>query len=519
MNSARVLYRMVLADFLERARRYSFLLTLAGALYLAYGVATEQVWIVIGRGYRGVYNSAWIGALTAICCTTFLSLIGFYIVKNSLLRDAETRVGQILAATPMRKSFYTLAKALSNFAVLGSMVVVLMPAAIAMQVLHGEVQHISLWSLWSPFLLLALPSMAITASVAVLFETIPGLRGGFGNVLYFFLWTTALGLGVGADIDEPTGMRVAFRSMHNALLSVDPTSPSSFSLTIGGQRAVRTFYWDGIHWTPTIILTRLLWVLVAAGVALLASLFFHRFDPAYEWKLARSKSTTSSLPAASEETISHPQVQPVHLTRVARGQGQFRFAALVVSELRLMLKGLHFWWYIVAAGLFIGCLASPPEVGEGVLIAAWIWPILVWSNMGSREVRYSTGSLIFSSPRPLLRQLPATWAAGVLVAVLTGGGLALRLLLAADWHALAGWLAGALFIPTLALALGVWSNGGKFFEALYTIWWYVGPMHQTPQFDFMGTTPASSSPALYFVLTAILLAAAYLGRRTRLAYA
>ena len=94
----RVLYHMVKADFLERVRRYSFLLTLAGALWLAYGVIAEKVTIVVGDGYRGVYNSAWIGILMAINCSTFLSLCGFYVVKNSIERDSMTRVGRILAA-------------------------------------------------------------------------------------------------------------------------------------------------------------------------------------------------------------------------------------------------------------------------------------------------------------------------------------------------------------------------------------------------------------------------------------
>ncbi len=133
MKSARILYHMVRADFLERVRRYSFLVTLAASLYLAYAVAAEKVWIVVGTNYRGVYNSAWIGVLMALCCSTFLSLAGFYIVKNSVQRDSATRVGQILAATPMRKDFYTLAKTLSNFAVLACMVLVLMLAAVAMQ--------------------------------------------------------------------------------------------------------------------------------------------------------------------------------------------------------------------------------------------------------------------------------------------------------------------------------------------------------------------------------------------------
>src|SRR5579864_7280505 len=216
VNPTRILYHMVRADFQERTRRYSFLVTLAAALYLAYAVATEKVWIVVGNGYRGVYNSAWIGVLMALCCSTFLSLAGFYIVKNSVARDLDTRVGQILAATPMRKEFYTIAKALSNFAVLGCMVLVLMPAAFVMQRFAAAESAFSLWKLWAPFLLLALPTMLLTASMAVLFETIPGLRGGLGNVVYFFLWTAALALGA-TGTDDPFGLQLVYRGTRDAL--------------------------------------------------------------------------------------------------------------------------------------------------------------------------------------------------------------------------------------------------------------------------------------------------------------
>src|SRR5215471_20436337 len=166
MNWAHVLYHMVRADFIERVRRYSFLVTLAGALFIANGVAAEKIWIVVGNGYRGVYNSAWIGVLMAVCCSTFLSLAGFYIVKNSVQRDVDTRVGQILAATAMRKNFYTIAKTLSNFAVLACMVLILMLAAVVMQFMLGESHTFSLWDLWSTFIFFALPSMILTASLA-----------------------------------------------------------------------------------------------------------------------------------------------------------------------------------------------------------------------------------------------------------------------------------------------------------------------------------------------------------------
>jgi len=144
---------------------------------------------------------------------------------------------------------------------------------------------------------------------------------------------------------------------------------------------------------------------------------------------------------------------------------------------------------------------------------------LIWSQMGCRESRYATQSLIFSAERVVYRQLLAIWTAGVLVAIITGAGTGVRLLLSSDWHAAAAWVAGALFIPSMALVLGVWSGSTKFFEALYTVWWYIGPLHQIRGLDFMGTSAASSSPVPYLALAAVSLLAAGLGRRQQVAYA
>jgi len=522
MSTPRILYQMVRADFLERTRRYSFLVTLASALYLAYAVATEKVWIVVGNGYRGVYNSAWIGALMAICCSTFLSLVGFYIVKNSVQRDVDTRVGQILAATPMRRDFYTLAKTLSNFAVLACMVFVLMLAAVVMQRMLAPPDTFSLWKLWAPFLLLALPTLLITSSAAVLFETLPVLRGGVGNVIYFFVWTGALGLGA-TGTDDPTGLQLLYRSTRGTLRAIDPSVQErfNFSLTIGGERAVRTFPWNGIEWTGAVFLSRVVWIAAAMGLALLASVFFHRFDPARSLRSRPGRMRPGPhTQTEAESATSKLASAAVHLTPLAGSVAKNRFGQLVMSELRLMLKGQRWWWYAVAAGLLVGELVSPdPMVRGGFLIAAWIWPILLWSQMGCREARHNTGALLFSCEASLTRQLPAVLGAGVLVSLLTGAGVGIRLLLAADWHSLAAWLAGAVFIPSMALALGVWTGNSKTFEALYTVWWYVGPAHQIPGLDFMGITPGSSTPGIYAVAAAFLVMAAYWRRRQRLGYA
>jgi hypothetical protein len=410
--------------------------------------------------------------------------------------------------------------------VLASMMAVLAGAAVLVQITRAEDPHVQLGTLLAPFIWVGLPAMAFTAALPVLFETLPWLRGGMGNVLYFFAWGTALGVSVDHKMDDVTGFSVLARNMQAVLKGIDPTYKNGISLTLGsnGPPARYVFLWTGVHWTLGIVLHRLLWVAAAFGVALLAAMFFHRFDPAREGFTWKRRAKTDNNGGAEEVSPAPASVITYafsrQLTPIAGTHGQFRFFQLVASELRLMLKGQRWWWYAGAAGLLVAELASPtPEARAGVLLAAWFWPILIWSPMGSRESRFATQPMIFSSAHALYRQLPAAWTAGVVVALLTGGGVGIRLLLSSDWPGLAAWAAGAVFIPSLALTLGIWSGSSKFFEGLYTVWWYTGPLHRTPGLDFMGITAQSHDTSLYLAFALALLAASYVGRRVRLGYA
>jgi hypothetical protein len=530
MNRWRMLYHLVRADFLERVRRTSFLVTLAAATYLGYLCVTGKVVIRLDE-YRGVYNSAWIGSLMTLVATTFLSLIGFYIVKNAIQRDQETRVGQILATTPMSKSFYTIAKTISNFAVLAAMVVVMALGALLMQWLKAEDPQVHVWPLLAPFLLFALPAMAFTGALAVLFETVPGLRGGIGNVAYFFVWSALLAVPVStlnqdhiADatyFSDFTGVVSVMGQMQQDLHKIDPTYSHGSALTIGDTATSKKFLWTGLRLSPAIYLSRVACLLFALAVALVAAIFFHRFDPAREWGKKKSPSEAHASPNGELAFAVASQAQaPMHLTPLARTASAAGLPRLVIAELKLMLKGHRWWWYAIAGVIFVASVASPLDASRGgAALAALIWPVLVWSQMGTREALFNTASLVFSAERSLWRQLPAVWIAGIIVATLTNGGLAIRLLASGERVGLLAWAACTLFVPSLALALGVWSGTSKVFEAAYTVWWYVGPAHHTPWLDFLGTTSESAQPQIYLVMTAALIAAAYLGRRAKLAYA
>jgi hypothetical protein len=145
------------------------------------------------------------------------------------------------------------------------------------------------------------------------------------------------------------------------------------------------------------------------------------------------------------------------------------------------------------------------------LPVAWIWPIFLWSSLGSRETRYDMCQVVFSSPHPLGWQLPVAWLAGLILALMTGSGCILRLLLSGDASGLLAMLSGAFFIPSLALALGVWTGNGKAFDVLFPLWWYLGPIQRLPPLDFIGATGHSPWPA-YLIGAGLLMLSGVVGR-------
>ncbi|HKF53165.1 MAG TPA: hypothetical protein VKB26_12700 [Candidatus Acidoferrales bacterium] len=526
VNRVRVIYQLARADFLERVRRYSFLVTLGFTLYFGYLGATGRIVLQLDK-YRGAHNAAYIGGFMAYVTSIFLSLAGFYIVKNSLDRDRRTRVGQILAATPMARISYCAGKSLSNFAVLLAMVTVMAVAAVAMYFLVGDHSGFHVLPLLSPFFFLTVPAIAVVSALALVFETNGVLRGGLGNVVYFFLWNGLLLLGVVQFFTQTphpfldwTGGFTLDASLAAAAKAAYPGAViMGFSLTVGSLQdaALHIFQWNGFQWTSEILLSRLFWLSIAVGVTLLAAALFDRFDPARGTPLLQNP---FAAPLANEVADStRTPIETFSAARLVPAAQRFRFGTMVAAEVKLMLKGQRWWWYVVALGLIIAELAVPVAVRGQILIFAWIWPLLLWSAMGTRETRMETSALIFSSPRTSARQLPAAWLAGVFVAMVTGSGCAIRFLLAGDTGQLFAWLVAALLIPSLALALGVWSGSSKLFEIVYLLLWYIGPLHAVAQLDFMGVTPAAIAagiPKFYLAATIVLMVIALAGRKRQL---
>jgi hypothetical protein len=204
----------------------------------------------------------------------------------------------------------------------------------------------------------------------------------------------------------------------------------------------------------------------------------------------------------------------VNLTPLSRRIERSRFLSLLKAEFKLTVQGKPWWWYLVAAFISLLGLAGPPGGSDVTLALAMIWPVVAWSSLGMRETFYDTYKLTYSATHPFRRQFMASWLSGISLAVVAVSGATIRMLVEGGAERLPAILVAVVFAPSLAMALGTWSNSSRLFEVVYLLWLFIGVNGATP-LDFMQVGQDSLNPsilAVYLTLTLFLFLTSLAGR-------
>ena len=322
---------------------------------------------------------------------------------------------------------------------------------------------------------------------------------------------------------DPLGFGAVSGAMTSDLVAQHPqVSGATISAGLTVQEgSLKTFDFSGFDITASLLAWRLVLLLIAVGLALSVALWFKRFDPSRKGStIAGAGSGTAGSEAlvtskapndlAAARATDDPIVFAASVlpqTPATRGN---TFGRLFVGELRVLLRGVSRWWLFGALALTVTSLLVRPEqlVAFPMLPLAWIWPVLIWSRLGTQQREHDVHLLVDSGPSRR-RRLMAEWLAGLSLAAFAGVGPLLRMWFAADEAGIAAWFGGLLFIPALALALGVLSRSGRLFQIVYLLLWYT-VMNSTASVDFMGAVreagqPVGPGPLLVSATAAILL--------------
>ena len=260
---------IVATDLRVRVRRTSTLVILLALCALPYRLVPP---VLSGRtpmivdGHRAFLSSSVIALSTACLGSIFLSVLGFYLVSSTIRRDVVSRVGSIIAATPVTNAEYLAGKLLGNFLFLGLIAGFYMLNVMGLHLLRGE-GPLEPWVYVATYLVVMGPAVVVVSAVAILFECARPLSGRVGDVLYFLVWTGMVSLTV--LWDRFAGPRwFDFTDVLGMIFMMRQVSEHGLHAGIGVgnipfDRALAPWVFPGIRWDATVFATRLGSALVA----------------------------------------------------------------------------------------------------------------------------------------------------------------------------------------------------------------------------------------------------------------
>ena len=167
-------FQIIKKGYLQRIRSYRFIVILSIVVMFVYLFipAPDATYRTFSIGnFKGIYNDVFIDVMTAIGTSLLVSLFAFFIINNSLELDDQNHVSEIIASTPTRNHTYLLGQALSNFAVLLTILCTIIFTTLVVFVFRQQKYGINVIDFLLPFILICVPVMFLIAVLGVVFET------------------------------------------------------------------------------------------------------------------------------------------------------------------------------------------------------------------------------------------------------------------------------------------------------------------------------------------------------------
>lgn len=533
---ALTIYHSLKGDYLQRSRSYAFLITLAATVYAAYTFVPlpDASYTTIDLiGYKGAYNSAWAGHVSAVMSTLMLMLCGFFLVNGGIKKDIDTAVGMIIATTRASNFRYLLIKFLSNFLILLTISALALLVSISMFFIRKTGYPFHVENFLLPYLLMVIPAMVLVSGIAILTEVLLGRKQVLQYFIYifiFFLFLSNVRNNNGStltSIADGFGMSVVTNSIKNKVNETfhENIVQISMGYIIRKKTEFKTFEWEGVSWDRLYLISRLLWMALTFAAVYLSSFFFHRFDMKQpKKKIGKSTGDFSGVlnfPGFSKPHTGYIETdsqdlntgfKPAALAPVTPAYGIFPF---VKTELLMLIRRDSKWLLYISVALWIATMFIPLSFAHTYLL-----PILLFFQVGrisdltTKEMTNRLHYFTYAAYKPLQRILPAQLIAGFCLLALLSLPVICRLLSSGSAIMTIQLVNGLLFMIVLSAFLGIISGSKKLFEILYFALTYLAFQGIAPA-HYLGAITHNSYTAmmlLFFGINVVLLITGFLIR-------
>ncbi|WP_442265270.1 hypothetical protein ACSIGC_13140 [Tenacibaculum sp. ZS6-P6] len=503
-------FNIIKGNYLQYIRSYSFLITIAFSLFIAFNFVPSQeanYTTVSFGGYTGDYTAEWIGFVTAILASTFLSLCGFFLVNGSIKKDIETRIGHIIGTTKISNIAYIFSKIASNFLVLLTILLIIFITGIALFFLYGNTHTFNVLSFIIPYVLIAIPTLFLIANLAVVLEiffpTKRMLQYGVFLFLFFATLFSATNNETSVFSSDIFGIQHVTSSVANQVQETFNKKDIGLSIGFvsGSRNPEKTFQMNSLFFPSWYIYSRLFWILIAALVSVIASFFFHRFN----YKESPRKTIT-----ISEETkYKSADFKLGNLNQDI--EMSYSLAPLIEAELLMIVrKNPSYLWILTICG-FTSMFFIPLSIAHlYVLPILWFLQVTVWSDLVTKDQTFRTHFFTNSSYNPLKRLTISRIIAGLSISLFIALPVLIRYLIELNFSSVLNVLLGAIFIVLVAVFLGAFTKSKKTFEITFFFLVYCN-LNQVKELDYFGGLHSSYSYGFVMtIIVSVLFIASYL---------
>jgi hypothetical protein len=492
---------VAITDVRARLRRPAsawLLVALALAAYFTVPPASGSYGLFVIDGARARYTSEALAFATATLLPIFLGFFGFYVVSRALGHDAATNVGPLVATTRVGSVEYLGGKLLGSTIVLSAVTAGFLVCILGMHLVRGEGPLLpQVYA--SHYLVIGGPCIVGVAAFALFFECVPGLRGRAGDVAYFFVWSTTMGLALEPWKGQPSadpgiGRLLDYGGVGFAVAqTIRLTGSPTFSIGYAPHELTKPpIDFPGLAFTPAALAWRAESLLLPLLLVLGAVAFFHRFDPA---RVRAGVALGRRSPLALVHALARPLTRGLlalvdRLDLASLGPSPLRSVA---AELLLTarLNPLFALAPVLATAL---ALVLPPSLLRAAALPALVALLVpLLADLPTREKEAGVSGIVYTTPGLRRRLVPLKLATAAAVALLVTGVPALRLLLVQPGAGVS-LLLGSLLLAASCVLLGIVSSSPKPFVALALAFWYVAlnAGAAVPALDFAGWSAAAT---------------------------
>ena len=450
------------------------------------------------NGYRGIYNSAWMGESLALVSSSFVLLFGYYLLSGFVAQEKTSQIQSLLLSSSFTINQYLSTKFVVNVLLLNIIGILMIAAAMLQQLIAQEQSTIYITSYILPYLVLILPVTIMVSCFALLFDILPEKIQKYSNLIYFFVWALLCTLnifGLSAHSDF-------IRQMEQAAPSLTTGQTQHLSIGISKlNRIQETFNWQGVNYDISVFIPIVLQLLL--GLVIFTITLRLANGPCH--LLYQSKSNRFSTSTNPKKASSNSFALTDYLFTI---NSQY---PLLNAELGMLSSHLNRSFWVIATCLFsVSLLVSLDTLRAVILAIIWLLPVVTVCQLSMCDERSETAVLLSGYRNQLSLRLTRVLAASIFTGLCCLGAL-IRFVIEGEFIAVLHLLGYCLLLPLGSVTCSMIFHSQKMFQLSFLFCWIASVVNHAPYSDLIGVTASSQGFSATWIanLTLFIMLIAY----------